>query len=178
MTKKEKEYVSAMKQVDYRSLNIEIISAYQLGKSKTVPIMTRLRMSPQIHISEQPHKLIKTDVLLIEVGAKSLVVISKLDKHIFPVHLLPSADGGATITCFKREDIAYTLTFNEYATIAKIKWSPDKTLNLWKNPYALYAQTEFDKDYRKEWIGGELVYEGNNYGDTSDFLIIGVLIGQ
>ena len=40
----------------------------------------------------------------------------------------------------------------------------------------LYAQTEYDRDYRKEWINGVLEYEGNEYGDTSTFYFVGQLV--
>ncbi len=43
----------------------------------------------------------------------------------------------------------------------------------WKTPILIRAQTYADMDFRKEWYGDDLVYEGNNYGDTSDFYIIG-----
>lgn len=83
MTSKEKQYVSAMKKIDYQSLKAETISAYRLGKCKTVPIMTRLRINPQSRIIGKEHEWIKTDVLLIEIAPKSLVVISKTEtrKH-------------------------------------------------------------------------------------------------
>lgn len=37
----------------------------------------------------------------------------------------------------------------------------------------LDAHTIFDEDYRKEYHRDNLVYEGNNYGDTTAFYIIG-----
>jgi len=56
-----------------------------------------------------------------------------------------------------------------------ISLSNGKNLKLWETPYILEAQTDYDKDYRKEWKNGYLEYEGNEYGDTSEFYIIGCL---
>lgn len=82
-----------------------------------------------------------------------------------------------------------TISFTDLKTSKKMLWanhcynepfepmvlSNGKTLKLWKTPYVLKASTEYDKDFRKEWQNGELVYEGNNWGDTSTFCIIGCI---
>ena len=82
-----------------------------------------------------------------------------------------------------------TINFTDLKTSRKMIWashcysepfepillSDGKTLKLWETPYILKASTEYDKDFRKEWQNGELVYEGNNWGDTSIFCIIGCL---
>lgn len=47
---------------------------------------------------------------------------------------------------------------------------------VWNVPFRVRAQTVFDMDYRKEWNGDEIVYEGNNYSDTTAFYIIGNVI--
>ena len=46
-------------------------------------------------------------------------------------------------------------------------------LCIWKEPILIRAQTYEDMDFRKEWSGGYLVYDGNNFGDTSKFYMIG-----
>ena len=43
-------------------------------------------------------------------------------------------------------------------------------------PGHIRAQTYADMDYRKEWYAGECYYEGNNYGDTSNFYMIGRIV--
>lgn len=40
----------------------------------------------------------------------------------------------------------------------------------------LYAQANYDMDYRKEWEYGSLMYLGNEYGDTSTFYFVGQLV--
>ena len=60
----------------------------------------------------------------------------------------------------------------------KIHWDKDTWLNVWAIPLHVRAVTNGDKDFRKEYEWGELVYEGNQYGDTSDFYIIGTLMSK
>lgn len=57
----------------------------------------------------------------------------------------------------------------------KISLQSGKRASLFIRPIVLNAQTYDDMDYRKEWQNGELVYEGNNYGDTTLFYIVGVI---
>lgn len=45
-----------------------------------------------------------------------------------------------------------------------------------ENNGILRVQTDYDKNYGKEWCGpGDYIESGNNYGDTTDFYIIGVI---
>jgi len=81
-----------------------------------------------------------------------------------------------TFTCCKQKSNSYywyDLCDNEVYSL--ISLSNGKNLKLWETPYILEAQTDYDKDYRKEWKNGYLEYEGNEYGDTSEFYIIGCL---
>lgn len=80
-------------------------------------------------------------------------------------------------------------TFTSFKKTRKNKWfcicsdEPHETINLsngkklklWNMPYILDAVTNYDKDFRKEWIDGDMVYTGNEYGDTSRFYIIGCI---
>ena len=45
------------------------------------------------------------------------------------------------------------------------------------SPVLLRVETDDDKDYGKQWCGrGHAIPRGNNWGDTTDFYIIGVLV--
>lgn len=64
------------------------------------------------------------------------------------------------------------------------KWLPDSDhaltipegkVQLLHYPPLIRAQTEYDKVYGKEWNGPDDYIEIGNYGDTTDFYIIGVL---
>ena len=178
----EQQYLKQMQKVDYSSLRMETIFAYDLKRKSPGILMTRLRCSKSSgfkqyfgdgRVFDGSRDFI--DVLLISVSDESLVVISCDDAETFPVKIIPLHDESATLTQFKRDDRAYKLLWHKRDAIGQIAWSSTLELLLWKHPYLLRAQTELDKDYRKEWCAGDIVYEGNNYGDTSDFFIIGVL---
>ena len=63
----------------------------------------------------------------------------------------------------------------EYEPHEKITLSNGKVMHLFEKPYILNAATKYDKDFRKEWRNGILDYEGNQYGDTSRFYIVGCI---
>ena len=78
-----------------------------------------------------------------------------------------------TFTNFKKSKIDDWISVDEKRRFADISLDNKQVLHLWNQPVVLKAATDFDKDFQKIWENGELVYEGNNYGDTSDFYIIG-----
>jgi len=58
----------------------------------------------------------------------------------------------------------------------RIDYDEKHVLEIWTKPGHIRAQTYADMDYRKEWYAGECYYEGNNYGDTSNFYMIGRIV--
>ncbi len=76
---------------------------------------------------------------------------------------------------FKKSGIYYWLKKCEDEPCSKILLSNGSTLKLWDIPFIIEAATNYDKDFRKEWKDGYLEYEGNEYGDTSTFYIIGCI---
>lgn len=81
-----------------------------------------------------------------------------------------------TFTEFKKNKVFFWQAIDEERHACEIPLDKHCILNLWDRPFYLKAVTEFDKDFRKEWRNGDLEYEGNNYGDTSQFYIIGSII--
>ena len=79
-----------------------------------------------------------------------------------------------TMTNFKRKNYLSSL-FGYYIEDGIISLENGFDLHLFEERLQLNAMTEYDRDYRKEWSGGELVYEGNNYGDTSAFYVLGII---
>ena len=82
-------------------------------------------------------------------------------------------DNGITFTELKKQPPWFWQSIEKGRVGKYLQLDETMTLQLWERPYNLYAVTEYDKDFRKEWRVGFLEYEGNNYGDTSDFYIIG-----
>lgn len=76
---------------------------------------------------------------------------------------------------FKKSRISEWNAIDKERRSETIQYGDEYNLHLWNRPFVLEASTMYDKDFRKIWRNGELEYEGNNYGDTSDFYIIGSL---
>ena len=84
--------------------------------------------------------------------------------------------GSITATEYKSGIIGWITLGNQPCTEILVVLKNDQKVRLFVKPYGFKAQTYFDIDYRKEWHNGEMVYEGNNYGDTSIFYIVGEII--
>ena len=65
------------------------------------------------------------------------------------------------------------------------KWMPTSTktistsageMTILNYPVLLRVQTEYDKIYGKEWNGPDDYIEIGNYGDTTNFFIIGYFV--
>ena len=72
--------------------------------------------------------------------------------------------------------------FRVHAAISQWLEESDHTLSIHEGevqllhyPVLIRAQTKYDKVYGKEWNGPDDYIEIGNYGDTTDFYIIGVL---
>ncbi len=83
------------------------------------------------------------------------------------------ADRRVTFTGLKKLGLYYWAERCLNEPSSKLALSDGTELKLWDTPFLLSAVTEYDKDFRKEWIDGCLVYQGNEYGDASQFHIIG-----
>ena len=64
------------------------------------------------------------------------------------------------------------------------RWEPTSTskidsaagkMHIINYPILLRVQTEYDKIYGKEWNGPDDYIEIGNYGDTTNFYIIGII---
>lgn len=136
-----------------------------LKETPTTPIMTEVRRG-------------KSDSLFISFAGysyeglyhNSLVIVYGLPlRH-------PTISGERTMTELKKTSSFFWNKIGEQASSGqRIKYSDGRTFTLWRHPYWIRAVTDDDKDFRKEYRFGELEYEGNNYGDTSSFYIVGTL---
>lgn len=155
------EFLSTVDLSDYYYVSY---SFYDFCHSKTVELMSRLNGS----CNEDPF-----DILFLSnsIGEK-LVLVDEYSK-LYGRKAIKKYYDSCTLTEFKKSNLFYKLTREKFNIISTIKWSDDEVIDVWSEPVWIRAQTYADMDYRKEWIGGDLVYEGNNYGDASDFYIIG-----
>lgn len=88
----------------------------------------------------------------------------------------PKAGNEITFTEFKKNKVSFWQDVDDVRKACRLPLDQNSVLCLWNRPYILKAATEFDKDFRKEWRNGVMVYEGNNFGDTTNFYIIGSVI--
>lgn len=98
--------------------------------------------------------------------------------HGLPSQFISFTKGSCTMTEFTKSNIFIWDKVNTERSKERIELTNGEVLCLWDNPYNLRAMTVSDMDYRKEYVYGELKYEGNNYGDTSDFLIVGSIANK
>lgn len=88
----------------------------------------------------------------------------------------PSVARSYTATEFKRIGHIASKSLMSNSEDMIVELNNGQKVCLYTKPVRLYAQTEYDRDYRKEWINGVLEYEGNEYGDTSTFYFVGQLV--
>lgn len=85
----------------------------------------------------------------------------------------PEVHSSLTATEFKKSGRLYNPPLKNKSDDMYVPLTNGKKVHLYDNPIKLCGQTYDDMDYRKEWMNGELEYEGNNYGDTSSFYFVG-----
>lgn len=178
----------------YTSKYVKYIKSLDLGSSpkdfcffssslRTTGLMTRLKhrfSSDSIDTNcENAY-----DLLYLNLGS-----LKSHDSRYLVIIYIPSEDFSAirgrmnltdrhiTFTELKKQGLLFWRSKCACEVFSKITLSNGESLKLWKTPYLLHAVTNYDKDFRKEWVDGFLEYEGNEYGDTSTFYIIGCIDG-
>lgn len=118
------------------------------------------------------------DVLQIVLTEWPLRICLIVNEHISS-HAEEARIGSCTMTEFKKNyALFWRINRQKHNEIIRsIPLDDNKELKIYKYPIYLRAMTSLDKDYRKEWHNDVLVYEGNNFGDTSDFYVVGEING-
>ena len=157
-------FVDFLKDYDMSELLYLSLDFYDFAESSTVKLMSRLNGS----CIEDPF-----DILFISnFFGEKIVVVSEGSK-LYHYKVINNYHSSCTLTEFKKSRLFYELIDKKMSKLCSVNWTDNEVIDIWKEPVHLRAQTYADMDYRKEWEGGDIVYEGNNYGDTSDFYIIG-----
>ncbi len=132
--------------------------------TKSVPLMTELRKKNGI-------LLIKLDMNYDHSGHYMIVV------YDLPVRVRSMWNGRFTASSLKSANIFELIGIAKdmQNDIIQSLTLEGNCAEIWGSPIRLDAVTTYDMDYRKEWRGGYLDYQGNEYGDTTDFYIIGIL---
>lgn len=158
-------YVKHLRSLNLASKPSQFYYSFQLKKIRTTPLMSRLN-----YTCMDENRFI--DSLVISIGRVEIVIIHGLP---YKFGSIAQQGGSWTMTELKQDGYFAFSQLNEDRACKKIHWDENQWLNVWSIPLHLRAVTNGDKDFRKEYEGGCLVYEGNQYGDTSDFYVIGTL---
>ena len=164
-------YYEHLDGIDFSDLKVEIVPFDKLKKTRTIALMTRLRSSA---FSKTLRREDSFDVLLIRTYFGDLVVMYDTTNKFYC--LRSDLNCGITLTEFKKIRCSDLLTKNRHV-IEKtcLVRGYNRVFHIWEKPYLLRAQTEYDMDYGNRWEGEE-IYEGNQYGDTNDFFILGYFV--
>ena len=136
-----------------------ITSLYQLQRTKTVPMMSKLKRRESFRVYQNENVF---DALLIDTILEALVIIhDSNNKPFFP------SEGCNTISGLKRDVFMELWRICDKRESEELKWFDGRPFHMWKHPYRIEAVTK-----RETFYGGE---DGNLYGDTTTFYIIGTI---
>lgn len=158
-------YVKYLQTLELPKKPSQYVYVHELKRLRTTELMSRLNYTCFLKDS-------CIDSLIINIDDVDLVVICGLP---YQYASISHEWGSWTMTELKDSSYRCFEQINKDRVSERIRWNDEKWLNVWSVPLHLRAVTYGDKDFRKEYEGGCLVYEGNQYGDTSDFYIIGSL---
>lgn len=174
-----KDYFQYIQRMDIASLRSK--TAWLNSRLKSTKLMTQLKhrsFNDTLDLNCEG----AFDVLYLVVHGKKyyfwgkLVVIYIPDQYCQTIlSTFNFSDRRMTFTYLKNKGLSFWLQRCKAEEPKKIILSDGAILKLFKTPFILDAVTDYDKDFRKEWEDGCLVYEGNEYGDTSSFYIIGYI---
>lgn len=169
-------YYDYIQQLDLGNARVRSVGLCQ--ELRTTQLMTSLRHRFNLSIDENCKD--PFDLLYIQIGRR---------RRIYGV-LMAIYIPGAIISENREfyDSIKDSITFTDmkklgYRFFGRVVDRPSKEITLsngrdillFEEPYKLEASTDYDKDFRTEWEGDHISYQGNYYGDTSTFYIIGRL---
>jgi hypothetical protein len=159
------EYISSL---DLFNIESETLSFGTLKRMNSRQLMSRLRHSYGSNPTDSCH--LPIDALFIDNFCEEFIVIYKM-----PHEFVDLPKYGCTLTALKKTSITFLRYGGKCVEARNIPLSEKSSLVLWERPFCLHAQTVSDMNYGDRWEGRDLVYEGNKYGDTSRFYIIGYI---
>lgn len=157
---------------------------YVKSSLKSTNLMTRLKLNSEAVIGPSDYGK-PIDVLYARLQGEEdyerieLAIVYQIPKEVLSAlwsKNTPKAGNTITFTEFKKNKVSFWQDIDDVRKACRLPLNQDSILCLWNRPYILKAVTEFDKFFRKEWQNGDLVFKGNNYGDTSEFYILGSVI--
>lgn len=168
---KVKKYLEYWKTSSPAQLTTYSIELYRLKNTALVPFMSQFHPSQKYN---QHLDRLSYDLLIIKGSRKDYALIHKGNLVSCPI--IPIANKrNITMSEIKKDPRYFFFRIEQEDSKIEVRISSGKYLNIWEKAVQIRAMTYYDQDYRKEWHGDWLSYEGNNSGDTSDFYIIGTV---
>ena len=147
----------------------------QFREMRTRTIMSRLRHSYDKFVLDDlkaEHQSI--DVLYLTAFGAKFVIIYDL-----PLDFQYLNKASCTLTDLKKTGLYFLYSGDTCRISKEVSIDIDEFFYIWEVPYKLHAQTISDMYYGDHWYwaGKNLneVIEGNKYGDTSSFYILGYI---
>ena len=172
-----KEYETRIQSLDFQNMPYKELSYYSLDNVDRCELFSELF----VNCKENP---IHPDRLKCDTPF-NFIVLRLWDRKIVITYLDSKIIGNnkhslnITMTDFRRSkyvDKVYSKISKWLATSNSLVDTSAGSMRILNYPILLRVQTKYDKNYGKEWCGpGDYIETGNNYGDTTDFYIIGVI---
>ena len=144
---------------------------YLIIKERALGEVALPRFMSQFHPRQKEEKMRPYyDLLIVDTGIYGYVMMhEKLINRGRPV---PKQIGSYIMSEIKKKPEHLDEIHYDYMA-PELPLSDGKIVRIWKKPFLICAMTEFDMNYRKEWDGPGEYITYNEYGDTSNFYIIG-----
>lgn len=113
------------------------------------------------------------EVMLIHMHWFSLVMIFGNQSEFVKKYLHSNHQGNMSMSDFKRTNSYRWHKSDMEQQHHDIGKNVSDYFHLWKKPYEIDAKTDRVSNYGDIWHGDYLIYEGNKFGDTEPFFIIG-----
>ena len=173
---KSKEYIKRLQTMDFCSVPYKKLSYYSLEYINRCDLFTNLFINCTDHPAYQNKKteIDPCNFIVLDIFGKK-VVITYLNKNIYGDNRFSL---NLTMTQFrsrKGKSEVYKTLNAWLPTSENILTTAVGSMHILNYPILLRVQTEFDKIYGKEWNGPDDYIEIGNYGDTTDFYMIGVI---
>jgi hypothetical protein len=161
-------YMKHIASLDILQMPCKTVSSVTLKRMNTRQLMSRLRHS----YGDSPKNVdqIPFDVLYLDDFFEEYVVL-----YSMPSRFANLPKYGCTLTKLKQKGLAFLRYSGTCKEGSILKLDDGVEFHVWERPYLLRAQTVSDMNYGDRWEGSTLVEEGNKYGDTSRFYIIGYI---
>ena len=174
MSRKQKnDYVNGIKSVSFSHITEKVISHRQLKHSKTIDLMTPLRHNDCCSCIEG-----SIDALVVQeyLGGDFVYIVSKNNRN-FEFKSPIGICGETRMTDLKKNYVfrGVVNSLKNCDSKSTVLTAGNKMLHISEKPFILNAMTDYDTNYGNIYHGEDLIEEGNLYGDTSEFYIIGYI---